>query len=99
MSAMPVNEVVSNNTTNATSPPVSTAQQAAANAANSDAQQQANLLNVQVNNENDALNVMAGFLQVAQRRGAYSLAEAAKIMDCIKFFGKPQQAVNPSTTQ
>lgn len=85
MSAVAENEVVS--------PPqpqqdVSVAQQAAADAASNDVQQQANLLNVKVNNENDALNVMAGFLQVAQRRGAYSLAEAGKIMECIKFFGK-----------
>tara|TARA_B100001029_G_C14947889_1_gene387011 strand:+ start:59 stop:337 length:279 start_codon:yes stop_codon:yes gene_type:complete len=89
MSAVAENEVVSTQPT----PQPSSAQQAAAGAASSDAQQQANLLNVEVKNENDALNVMAGFLQVAQRRGAYSLAEAAKIMDCIKFFGKA-----PATT-
>ena len=43
-------------------------------------QQQVSLMNVPVNTETDALNVMAGFLQVAQRRGAYTLAEAGKIM-------------------
>ena len=84
MSAVAENEVVST----PLQPPVSDAQQAAANAASSDQQQQATLLTVPVNNENDALNVMAGFLQVAQRRGAYSLAEAGKIMECIKYFGK-----------
>ena len=55
-------------------------------------QQQVSLMNVPVNSETDALNVMAGFLQVAQRRGAYTLAEAGKIMEAINKFGKaPQQ--------
>ena len=55
-------------------------------------QQQVSLMNVPVNTETDALNVMAGFLQVAQRRGAYTLAEAGKIMEAINKFGKaPQQ--------
>ena len=51
-------------------------------------QQQVSLMNVPVNTETDALNVMAGFLQVAQRRGAYTLAEAGKIMEAINKFGK-----------
>ena len=92
MSAVAENEVVST----PPQPEVSEAQQATANAASSDAQQQATLLTVPVNNENDALNVMAGFLQVAQRRGAYSLAEAGKIMECIKFFGKAPAGAAPS---
>ena len=95
MSAIAENEVVSQ-------PPQfdsSNAQQAAAAAASSDVQQQANLLNVQVKNENDALNVMAGFLQVAQRRGAYSLAEASKIMECIKYFGKAPASPAPAPSQ
>ena len=55
-------------------------------------QQQVSLMNVPVNSETDALNLMAGFLQVAQRRGAYTLAEAGKIMEAINKFGKaPQQ--------
>ena len=54
--------------------------------------QQVSLMNVPVNSETDALNLMAGFLQVAQRRGAYTLAEAAKIMEAISKFGKaPEQ--------
>ena len=54
-------------------------------------QQQVSLMNVPVNTETDALNVMAGFLQVAQRRGAYTLAEAGKIMEAINKFGKASQ--------
>ena len=56
-------------------------------------QQQVSLMNVPINSETDALNLMAGFLQVAQRRGAYTLAEASKIMEAINKFGKtPGQA-------
>lgn len=49
---------------------------------------QINLLEMKVETESDALNLMAGFLQVAQRRGAYTLSEAAKIMEGINKFGK-----------
>ena len=52
-------------------------------------EQQVNLMELKVETESDALNLMAGFLQIAQRRGAYSLAEAAKIMEAINKFEKP----------
>lgn len=51
-------------------------------------EEQVNLMELKVENETDALNLMAGFLQIAQRRGAYSLAEAAKIMEGINKFEK-----------
>lgn len=51
-------------------------------------EQQVNLMEMKVETESDALNLMAGFLQIAQRRGAYSLAEAAKIMEAINKFEK-----------
>ena len=51
-------------------------------------EQQVNLMEMKVESESDALNLMAGFLQIAQRRGAYSLAEAAKIMEAINKFEK-----------
>jgi len=44
------------------------------------------LLNVPVSNENVALNVMVSFLNVAQKRGAFSFDESAKIWECIKKF-------------
>ena len=53
-----------------------------------DEEQQVNLMEMKVESESDALNLMAGFLQIAQRRGAYSLAEAAKIMEAINKFEK-----------
>lgn len=49
-------------------------------------QQQVSLLSVQVNTENDALNVLVAFLQVAQKRGAFSLEEAGKIMESVNKF-------------
>jgi len=54
-------------------------------------EQQVNLMELKVETETDALNLMAGFLQIAQRRGAYSLAEAAKIMEGINKFEKSPQ--------
>ena len=47
---------------------------------------QVNLLSVPINNENDALNVLIGFLSVAQRRGVFAINEAAKIFECVKKF-------------
>ena len=55
-------------------------------------QQQVNLMGMPVTNENEALNVMVNFLHLAQRRGAFAIAESAKIYDCVKVFQKqPQQ--------
>jgi hypothetical protein len=52
------------------------------------------LLNVQVTDENVALNVMVSFLNVAQKRGVFSFDESAKIWECIqKFIAKG----NPDT--
>jgi len=47
------------------------------------------LLNVPVTNENVALNVMVSFLNVAQKRGAFSFDESAKIWECIQKFINP----------
>lgn len=44
------------------------------------------LVNVKVNNENDALNLIIGFLQLAQRRGVFGIDESAKIWECISKF-------------
>jgi len=52
--------------------------------------QQVNLLELPVTNENEALNVMVNFLHLAQRRGAFAIAEAAKVYDCVKIFQKQQ---------
>ena len=54
-------------------------------------QQQVKLSELKVNTENDALNYMVGFLELAQRRGVYTLEEAAKINECVSKFRRPAQ--------
>ena len=53
-------------------------------------QQQLNITSIEVQNENVALNLMVSFLQLGHNRGAYSLEESAKILECIKMFLKQQ---------
>jgi hypothetical protein len=47
------------------------------------------LTDVEVKNEIAALNLMVQFLGLAQKRGAYTIDEAAKIWECVKMFQKP----------
>lgn len=68
-------------TTNTTTSPVPSIEEA-----------KARLLNMPINTENDALNVIVSFLNIAQRRGCFSLDESAKIFECIKKFQKPPDA-------
>ena len=49
-------------------------------------QPQVKLTELKVNSENDALNYMVGFLELAQRRGVFTLEEAAKINECVAKF-------------
>jgi len=44
------------------------------------------LLSAEIDNQNVALNVLIGFLGVAQRRGVFAIDESAKIFECIKSF-------------
>lgn len=46
------------------------------------------LVDVEIKDENIALNVMVNFLGLSQRRGAFSFDESAKIWECIKKFQK-----------
>jgi hypothetical protein len=46
------------------------------------------LTSVEVTDENVALNVIVSFLNLAQKRGAFTIDEAAKIWECIKKFQK-----------
>jgi len=52
-------------------------------------QPQVKLADLKVNTENDALNYMVGFLELAQRRGVFTLEEAAKINECVAKFRRP----------
>ena len=44
------------------------------------------LVDVPLENSNSALNVMISFMTIAQKRGAFTLQESAKLWECIKFF-------------
>jgi hypothetical protein len=50
------------------------------------AQPQQRLVDVEIVDQNVALNVIVSFLNLAQRRGAYTMDESAKILECIKKF-------------
>ena len=51
-------------------------------------QQQIKLTDVQITDENVALNVIVSFLTLAQKRGVFTLDESSKIWECIKKFQK-----------
>lgn len=46
------------------------------------------LIDIPINDENTALNTIVKFLGLAQKRGAFSFDESAKIWECIKMFQK-----------
>lgn len=52
-------------------------------------QKEMRLVDVPINNENVALNVMVGFLNLAHKRGSFTIDESAKIWECISKFQKP----------
>jgi len=52
------------------------------------ASSQPRLVDVEVTSEIVALNLMVSFLNLAQRRGIFSIDESAKIWECIKKFQK-----------
>ena len=62
------------------------------------AQQEVRLTEVDVSNENVALNVMVGFLNLAQRRGAFNMEESAKVWECVKMFMRREESGAPSTS-
>jgi hypothetical protein len=48
------------------------------------------LVDVQVKDENTALNLMVGFLHLAHKRGVFTIDESAKIWECISKFQKKE---------
>jgi len=46
------------------------------------------LLTIDIKDENTALNVLVGFLGIAQRRGVFALNESSKIYEAIKMFAQ-----------
>ena len=52
-------------------------------------QKEIRLVDIPIIDENTALNVMVGFLNVAHKRGVFTIDESAKIWECISRFQKP----------
>lgn len=46
------------------------------------------LVDVPITNENIALNILVAFISLAQKRGAFTIEESAKIWECVKKFQK-----------
>jgi len=46
------------------------------------------LTDIEVKDENIALNLFVSFLNLAQRRGAFNMQESSKIWECIQKFQK-----------
>lgn len=49
-------------------------------------QNQIPISEVPITNQNEALQMLVYFINVAQKRGTYSIDESAKIYECIKIF-------------
>lgn len=47
---------------------------------------QVRLVDIPVNSQQDALQLIVTFLNLAQKRGAFTLDESAKLWECIKMF-------------
>ena len=44
------------------------------------------LVDVPVSNQNEALQLIVTFLNLGQKRGAFTLDESAKLWECVKYF-------------
>ena len=47
------------------------------------------LVDIEITDENIALNILVSFINLAHKRGAFGIDESAKIWECIKIFEKP----------
>ena len=47
---------------------------------------QTRLVDIPLNTQNDALQLLVTFINLAQKRGAFTLDESAKLWECIKIF-------------
>ena len=47
---------------------------------------QTRLVDIPLNTQQDALQLIVTFLHLAQKRGAFTLDESAKLWECIKMF-------------
>ena len=68
-------------------PPQSSSNQSSSNQSSSTPPtQEQKLVNIEVKDQNIALNLMVSFLSLANKRGSFTLDESAKIWECIKKF-------------
>ena len=63
-------------------------------ATNTEPSMQQKLVDVNLDSQNAALNVIIGFITLGQQRGVYSIQESAKIWECIRMFQQPQPTTN-----
>ena len=56
-----------------------------------------NLVQVAIDSQNAAFNVLVGFIGVAQRRGTFAIDESAKIYECLKRFKGPEPQAASAT--
>ena len=61
-------------------------------------QQAVSILDVEINDENTALNVMVQFLTIAQKRGTFNIPASAKIYECLQIFTKKSSSSSSSTS-
>ncbi len=61
-------------------------------------QQAVSILDVEINDENTALNVMVQFLTIAQKRGTFNIPESAKIYECLQIFTKKSSSSSSSSS-
>lgn len=53
------------------------------------------LADIEIDSEVTALNVLVQFLGLAQKRGSFTIDEAAKIWECVKKFQRPLPDTTP----
>jgi hypothetical protein len=86
----------SENVEQAAAAPVPPAAPPAAPVAPPSNETQTRLVDIPITSENVALNVLIGFLSVAQKRGTFLFDESGKINECINVFMKPNASVETS---
>ena len=57
------------------------------------------LVDLPVDSPQTALNVIISFTSIAQKRGAFTLQESAKLWDCIKFFTGSEPITQPKSAE
>ena len=57
-------------------------------------EKQVKLVDVEITNQNIALNVIFSFVALGQQRGVFNIQESAKIWECIKLFRPEENNAN-----